>query len=55
MRQHICSVIFNESREGLITIRRKKERQSAGTTKAALGLMRRMVLHDIKKDKRTGG
>ena len=31
-------------------------RQSAGTTKAALGLMRRMVLHDdIKKDKRTGG
>jgi hypothetical protein len=52
-------VIFNESREGLITIRRKKERkkerQSAGTTKAALGLMRRMVLHDIKKDKRTGG
>ena len=30
-------------------------RQSAGTTKAALGLMRRMVLHDHKKDKRMGG
>ena len=30
-------------------------RQSAGTTKAALGLMRRMVLHDNKKHKRMGG
>ena len=30
-------------------------RQSAGTTKAALGLMRRMVLHEEKKDRRMGG
>ena len=29
-------------------------RQSADTTKAALGLMRRMVLHQSKEDRRTG-
>ena len=28
LRQHTCSAIFNESREGLITIRRKKERHN---------------------------
>jgi hypothetical protein len=30
-------------------------RQSADTTKSALGLMRRMVLHDTKKNTKMGG
>ena len=61
--QHVEQEASGEKRQGRTVspvtteqvLNLRWRRQSAGTTKAALGLMRRMVLHDIKKDRRMGG